>query len=94
MTPKKGKMKGRPMMLNKNGAYVLDTKRDRELNSTSNKDKEKDDFLSVVKQYFNQQPPGSAASPTPTVDPSSSVNVDSTITMDHVRGLMAKLSNE
>ena len=80
------------MMLNKNGAYVLDVKRDRELQSVSSKDKEKDDVLSMVKQYFNQQPPsGSAATPPTTVEPSSGATVDSAVTFDHIKGLMLKL---
>ncbi len=81
-------------MLNKKGAYVLDVKRDRELQSVTSQDKDKDAVLSLVKQFFNQNqnqnPQESAATP-PTVDPSSAVTVDSAITFDHVRGLLANL---
>ena len=92
LTSTKGKHKGRPMMLNKNGAYVLDVKRDRELKSVSSKEKEKDDVLSMVKQYFNQQPPpDSTATPPTTVEPSSGATVDSAVTFDHIKGLMLKL---
>jgi hypothetical protein len=86
-----GKLKGRPMMLNKIGVYVLDVKRDRELQSVTSQDKDKDDVLSLVKQFFNQnQNPQESPEP-PIVDPSSAVTVDSAITFDHVRGLLANL---
>jgi hypothetical protein len=79
------------MMLNKKGAYVLDCKRDREIQSIASKDKETNDVLSLVKQYFNQNPQGSTATPPPTVEPSPAVTADSAVTSDHVRGLLANL---
>ena len=84
-------------MLNKNGVYVLDCKRDRELQSITSDDTDKDEVLSVLRQYFNQNPQdstdsnaGVTTSP-PNVEPSSAVTVDSAITFDHVRGLLANL---
>ena len=52
-TPKTGKYKGRPMMLNKNGVYVVDSAREHELEQLASLAK-KDEALKQMKQYCSQ----------------------------------------
>ena len=59
-TPNKGPNKGRPHILNKKGVYVIDTKRESELEELA----KKDEVISKVETYYSQQTGASHTSET------------------------------
>ena len=51
---KTGKFQGRPLILNKKGACVLDSKRDKAMKDEKAAKDEKDSDLQTIRQYFNE----------------------------------------
>ncbi len=81
-------------MLNKKGAWVADVKREKEIKAKTEfeeKSKAQTEVLSTVKQYFTQLDSGSTSSPPSTTGTSSGATVDSALTLDHVKGLLASI---